>query len=568
MIGISMQEHIPGLTKLTDAIHEYNVPVTAQLYHAGRYSHEMFLGETPVSASSEFSRLFKQKPRPLTLDEIAGTVDNFGRAAERAKEAGFDAVEIIGSAGYLISQFLARATNKRKDQYNGDFRARAKFVLEVVETVREYVGDDFTIFYRMSGDDFVHDGTTLDENKLLAPWLVEAGVDCINVTGGWHETKVPQTTMDVPRGHYAYLAESIAETIDIPVVACNRINSPTIAERILQRGKAQLIGMSRGLIADPELPEKIRSGKNETIRTCIACNLGCLDRVFQLEPVICAINPFAGYEHERVLGPSGNGKIAVVGAGPSGFETARVLSLRGYDVTVFEKEHRVGGLLKLASKVPLRGEFATYVVHMEREMKRLGVKVKLDCAATVDNLADGNFDAVICATGTIASAPPIDGIELPHVTSAYDVIGRNLENLRNVTILGGNAIGCYAALDLSSKANRVDLFSFGERVGDDIGRSTRWVILKALKERRVKIREEEKVDQITSAYLLLDDEEETTLVKTNLVVAATKPQPRTRLFEKLMAVGVQVEKVGSVKGEMNLLECVHDAFEFANAFTL
>jgi 2,4-dienoyl-CoA reductase (NADPH2) len=566
MLGISYDGHVPGLTKLTDAIHEFDVPVAAQLYHAGRYSHEHFIGDKPVSASAEYSRLFKQEPRPLTLQEITGTIENFGGAAERAKEAGFDGVEIIGSAGYLINQFLARATNKRKDEYNGDFKARTRFALEVVECVREFVGKDFTIFYRMSGDDFVPDGTTLEENKLLAPWLVEAGVDCINVTGGWHETRVPQTTMDVPRGHYAYLAEGIAEVVDIPVAACNRINSPTVAERILQRGKAQLIGMSRGFIADPEIPEKIRNGTPETIRTCIACNLGCLDKVFLLEPVICSINPLAGYEHERELGPKGKGKIAVIGAGPAGMETARTLGLRGFDVTVYERKSRIGGLLNIASKVPLRGEFATYVVHMERELNRLGAKIKLNQDATVDEIVEANYDGVICATGTIASAPPIEGVELPHVTSAYNIIGRKIDDLRTATVLGGSALGCYAALELASKAKRVELFAFGERIGDDIGRSTRWVILKALKDRRVKIREDDRINQITSTYLMLDDEEETTLVKTNAVVTASKPQPRTRLIEKLKAADIPVEIVGSVKKPMNLLECIHDAFTLANEY--
>ncbi len=567
MLGISMADHVPGLTKLTKVIHDYEVPVAAQLYHAGRYSHELFIGNKPVSASSEYSRLFKSEPRPLTKDEITGTVENFGGAAERAREAEFDAVEIIGSAGYLINQFMARATNKRNDEYNGDLRARARFAIEVVESVRDHVGKDFTIFYRMSGDDFVPNGTTLEDNKQLAPWLVDAGVDCFNVTGGWHETRIPQTTMDVPRGHFAYLAEGIAEVVDVPVVACNRINSPTIAERILKRGKAQLIGMSRGLIADPEFPEKIRAGRVSEIRSCIGCNLGCLDNVFLLEPVICAINPIAGYEYERKLGPAGTGNIAVIGGGPAGMETARILRLRGFNVTLYEKEKRLGGLLNLASKVPLRGEFATYVVHMERELNRLGINILFGKEATVNEILEKKYDFVICATGTIASAPPIDGVELPHVTSAYDLIGKNLEGSRNVSILGGNALGCYAALDLSTKAKSVKLFTLGERIGDDIGLSTRWVILKALKDRKVKIRED-KIEQITSTYLMIDDDEETTLVKSNLVVTATSPQPRNRLFEKLNSAGVSVESVGSVKRTMNLLECIHDAFEFANSFTL
>ncbi len=568
MIGNSMYGHIPGLSKLADAIHNCNVPVAAQLYHAGRYSNEAFLGAPPVSASSVDSRLFRSKPRPLNLDEIAGTVDNFGLAAERAKEAGFDAVEILGSAGYLINQFLARATNKRKDEYNGAFRDRARFALEVVQSVREYVGDDFTILYRMSGEDFIENGTTLEENKQLAPWLVEAGVDCIDVTGGWHETRVPQITMDVPRGHFAYLAEGIAEVVDVPVVACNRISSPTIAEHILQRGKAQLIGMSRGFIADPEIPEKIRTNQSDRIRTCIGCNLGCLDQVFSMKPVICAINPIAGYECEREIGPKGAGKIAVIGGGPAGMESSRILAHRGFSVTLYEKEKRIGGLLNLASRVPLRGEFASFVVYMTRELTALGVDIRLNSEATVEKLTEEKYDAIIYAAGTIPSSPPIDGVESPHVTTAYDVIRNQTENLRSVSIIGADALGCYAALSISSRAKSVDVFSLTGKVGRDIGRSTRWIILQALKKRKVTIHKEDRISQITSSYIMLESDADASLFKTDTIITAVKPQPRLRLFEKLKGAGFRVEKVGSAKKSMNLLECIHDAFNFSTAFDL
>lgn len=568
MIGINLDEHIEGLSKLANAIHEYDVPIAAQLYHAGRYSHELFIGEQPVSASSEPSRLSRSTPRPLKKDEIADTAENFGLAALRAKKAGLDAVEIIGSSGYIINQFLAQATNKRKDEYNGDLEARARFALEVVSSVRKHVGDDFTILYRMSGDDFVDNGTTLEDNRILAPWLVDAGVDCINVTGGWHETRVPQITMDVPRGHFSYLAEAIADVVDIPVVACNRISSPTIAEKILSRGKATLIGMSRGFIADPEITEKIRNNQADRIRTCIGCNMGCLDQVFLMESVICAINPIAGYELDREIGPLGKGSIAIIGAGPAGMEAARVLKLRGFGVVVFEKEERPGGLLNLASKVPLRGEFASYVVHMWRELKHLGVDLKLGCKATMKTISEGKFDAIVYAAGTIPSAPPIDGVEYPHVTTTFDVIKTQAENLRGVSILGADALGCYAALSVASRAKSVDIFSLTGEVARDIGPSTRWVILQALKDRKVKIHKEDIISQITSNYLMIESDEDAKLFKTNTVITASKSQPRVRLLEKLREAGFRVELVGSVKKSMNLLECVHDAFQFANAFTI
>ncbi len=567
MLGIGTDEHIPGLKKLTDAIHEHDVPVAAQLYHAGRYSHPLFLGEAPVSASDVPSRLFRSTPRSLTKDEIITTIKNFGLASQRAKKAGFDAVEIIGSAGYLINQFMARCTNKREDEYNGGLHDRARFALEVVESVREHVGEGFPIFYRLSGDDFVENGTTLEDNKTLAPWLVEAGVDVLNVTGGWHETRVPQTTMDVPRGHYAYLAESIADVVDVPVVACNRINSPTIAERILQRGKAKLIGMSRGFIADPEIIEKIRTGRKKEIRNCIACNLGCLDMVFLLEPVTCAINPLAGHEFERSLGPRGEGSIAVVGGGVAGMETARVLALRGFSVTIFERERQLGGLLSLLSKVPTRGEHASYVSYMRRELERLGVSVKLNHEAVPSDFECGTFDRIVVATGTIAGAPSIDGVEGPQVLSAYDILSLQPDSVGRVAVIGGTSIGCHVALHATGFAESVNLFTLGERLGEDIGLSTRWVIKKNLKERGVRIHED-KISHITKKYVVIQKGDAISMIPADTVIVATKPEPRDRLISRLEKAGIKVETVGSVKKPMNLLETVHDAFMFANTLEI
>jgi len=336
MIAISRDDHIEGLTQLVDKIHSYDVPVAAQLYHAGRYAHSLVLGQQAVSASAVKCRLTRETSRELSLDEIQDTITNFAAAAKRAKQAGFDAVEILGSAGYIINQFLANATNHRTDEYGGEFENRSRFALEIVKAVREEVGPQYPILYRMSGEDFIPDGLTLEDNRKLAPQLVDAGVDCIDVTGGWHETRVPQITMNVPRGHYAYLAEGIAEVVDVPVVACNRINSVTVAEHILERGKAQLIGMSRGFLADPKLPQKARKGKQEFTRPCIGCNQGCLDRVFMVEPVTCALNPLAGYETTKSMGSPSKGKVAVVGGGPAGMEVSWVLAMRGFRVTLFE----------------------------------------------------------------------------------------------------------------------------------------------------------------------------------------------------------------------------------------
>ncbi len=568
MIGISNDDHIEGLRRLTDEVHSYDVPIAAQLYHAGRYAHSIVLGQQAVSASELKCRLTRETPRALTLDEITQTIDNFGIAADRAKRAGFDSVEIIGSAGYLINQFLAEATNKRTDGYGGDFESRSRFPLEIVECVRKTIGSNFPILYRMSGEDFVPDGLTLEDNKVLAPRLVEKGVDCLNVTGGWHETKVPQITMNVPRGGYAYLAEGIASVVDVPVVACNRINSISVANRILSRGKVQLIGMSRGFLADPELPSKARTGHYQLTRPCIACNQGCLDKVFMLEPVTCALNPLVGFETERKLGPPGEGRIAVVGGGPAGMETARVLTMRGFDVAIYEKNERLGGLLHLAAKVPGRGEFAAYVSYMERELKHLCVDIHLNEPASIDTLIDEGYDCVVVATGTVAGAPAIDGVEMSHVTTAYDAIALGLDNLGKVIVIGGGALGCYTALYLAPRADSIHIFESDEALGIDLGRTTRWIILKDLQEKRIHIHTNAEVTEIGHKYISVSSDGVYEQVRAHTVVLATKPQPQDRILKLLERTNLRTEVVGSVKGPMDLLEVIHDTYKFANLLQL
>ncbi|MBN2228510.1 MAG: FAD-dependent oxidoreductase [Candidatus Thorarchaeota archaeon] len=565
MIGISRDEHIAGLSRLVDVIKSFDVPVAAQLYHAGRYAHSLILGQQAVSASATKCRLTRETSRPLGKEEIDATVSSFGKAASRAKAAGFDSVEIIGSAGYLINQFLAPATNLRDDEYGGSLEFRARFALEVVRSVRNSVGHDFPILYRMSGEDFIPDGLKLEDNKILAPWLREAGVDCFDVTGGWHETKVPQITMNVPRGHYAYLAEGIADVVDVPVVASNRINSISIAERILSRGKAQLIGMSRGFLADPEFPTKAREGRQQSIRPCIACNQGCLDRVFMMEPVTCAINPLTGYETDRSLGFQCPGRIAIIGGGPAGMETSRVLASRGFNVTLYEENKRLGGLLNLAAKIPGRGEFAAYVSHMEHELRELGVNVVLNTLVNAKTLIDENYDRIICATGTIAGAPPVDGVESSHVTTAYDVLSLDLDDLGDVIVIGGRALGCYTALNLASRADSVQIFDSDETIGVDLGRTTRWVILQGLKARAVKVYTEARVVEIESKYIIVLQDGAYHHVKAKTIVLATEPQPRDRLLLQLQKRGIPFDSVGSVVKTMNLLDVVHGAFNLANS---
>jgi 2,4-dienoyl-CoA reductase (NADPH2) len=564
MIGISSDEHIEGLRSLVESIHEFDVPVAAQLFHAGRYAHSLMLGESAVSASAVQCRLTREVPRALTREEISSAVTNFGLAATRAVKAGFDAVEVLGSSGYIINQFMATATNKRRDEYGGSLKARAKFALEVVSAVREAVGNRYPIIYRISGEDFVPDGMTLQANKTVVPWLVDAGINVLSVTGGWHETKVAQITMDVPRGHFAYLAEELASTTDVPVIASNRISSVSVAEHILSRGAVQLIGMSRALLSDPELPEKGRRGERSRTRPCVACNQGCLDQVFMLEPATCALNPLAGHETSRSLGQTGSGTIVIVGGGPAGMEAARVFALRGFDVVLFEERDHIGGSLRLAARVPGRGEFAAYVSYMERELRHLGVDIRTGTRAAVPSCANLQPVLVVCATGTLAGAPAIDGVERPHVTTAFDVLEYRQELEGDVAIIGGSGLGCHLGLFLASTAREVHIFDEDEAIGIDLGRTSRPVILRSLIENGVSIHTEARVTEILKRSIDLMVKGVPHTLAVDSVVLATRPQPNDRLAAHLEAAGMNVLRVGSVTGRADLLDCIHGAFESAS----
>ncbi|MBE9547170.1 MAG: NADH:flavin oxidoreductase, partial [Proteobacteria bacterium] len=318
MIGISDDRFIPGLKRLTDVVHRHGALIASQLFHGGRYIHSSFIGRSPVAPSPIASGLTREEPREMTIEDIKYTTDSFARAAERAKEAGFDAVEIIGSAGYLITQFLSPITNKRTDEYGGSFENRMRFGLEVAGAVRNAVGKDFTVLIRLGGNDFMPGGNTNREIRLFAAELEKCGIDAFDITGGWHESRVPQITMGVPRGGYTYLARGVKKVVSKPVISCNRINDPFLADKIIREGSADMAGFARGLIADPEMPNKARNGRLNEITPCIGCNQGCLDNVFVMKPIECMVNPRAGRELDAppISKTETPKKVMVIGGGP------------------------------------------------------------------------------------------------------------------------------------------------------------------------------------------------------------------------------------------------------------
>jgi len=327
-IALSLMDdsYIPDFKKLADRVHAPGSKIMVQLFHGGRYTFSFMIeGQQAIAPSAVRSRYTGEEPREMTLEDIEKVQDAFAQAARRAREAGIDGVEIIGSAGYLISQFLSPVTNQRTDEYGGSSDNRARLGVETIRKVRAAVGDDYTVTIRVAGNDFVRGGNTNEESARYCQLFEEAGVDGINVTGGWHEAFVSQLTMEVPRGGYAYLAGGIRNAVNVPVISSNRITDPGTAERILAEGMADMVALGRVLIADPDWPLKSKEGRPQEIRPCVGCMQGCMDKIFTGQPLCCLVNAEAGLEEEREIKPAEQPKkVMVVGSGPGGLEAARV----------------------------------------------------------------------------------------------------------------------------------------------------------------------------------------------------------------------------------------------------
>ena len=595
MVGLHDDKFVPGLARFVEALRAENVEtkLCTQLYQSGRYAMSWFTGQQPIAPSALASKYNPELPREMTLEDIANTQQAFVDGARRSAEAGFDAVEIIASAGYLIAQFLSPAANHRTDEYGGSMENRARFGVETIQKVKAAVGDSVAVTMRVAGHDFVPGGHTNVEAAQAAMIFEAAGVEAINVTGGWHESRVPQITMGVPEGAYTYLAAGIKRAVSVPVIASNRLGDPILASQVLANGDADMIAMGRPLIADPDLPAKTKRGDFETVRPCVACNQGCFDSVFSGAAVRCMVNPQAGFESKRLIEPAEDEKkVVVVGAGPAGIEAARVAAERGHDVVLFERQPFLGGALVYAAAPPGRGDFFRYIDFLEAELEERDIDVWLAADADVDAVLSESPDAVIIATGAAPVVPDFaKDATHPNVVLAEEVLRGEAVLKDDVVIVGGGSVGAETALRVASRdtidpevaafllANeaetpervrellttirrKIHVCDLLPSIAKDLGKTTRWTILQELRRLGVDMHTQARVLRIDEAGVTIqsgDSEEEQTLA-CGTVVLAVGYRPRTELADALKEAGLDVHVVGDATTPRTVLEAVHDGF--------
>lgn len=424
--------------QVTQAVHQHGAKICLQLLHAGRYGYHPF----NVAPSKIQSPITPFKTSQMSARQVRSTIKDFAHAAKLAKKAGYDGVEVMGSEGYLINQFICARTNQRTDEWGGSFDNRSRFALETVKAVREACGEDFIIIYRLSMLDLVEDGNSFDEVVALAKGISDAGATLINTGIGWHEARVPTIGTMVPRAAFSWITARIKQEVTIPVVATNRINDPQVAEDIIANGQADMVCMARPFLADADFVNKAAANKADEINTCIACNQACLDHVFQNKRASCLVNPRACYETELNFTPAASRKkIAVVGAGPAGLAFSVYAAQRGHEVHLFDKSHQIGGQFNYAKQIPGKEEFHETLRYFGRMLELHAVKLHLNSPQTVESLTAGGFDEVVLASGIVPRDIGLAGSDHPKVLSYLDVLRDHKAVGKHVAIIGAGGIG-------------------------------------------------------------------------------------------------------------------------------
>ncbi|NKF21510.1 NADPH-dependent 2,4-dienoyl-CoA reductase [Solimonas marina] len=570
--------------EVTDAVHAEGGKIALQILHAGRYGYSPL----SVSASKIKSPITPFAPRELTTSGVERQIRAFVRAGVLAREGGYDGVEVMGSEGYFINQFLAAHTNKRNDQWGGSAENRMRLPIEIVTRMREAVGKDFIIVYRLSMLDLVPNGQSWEEIVQLAKAIEKAGATIINTGIGWHEARVPTIATSVPRGAFAWVTQKLKSEVSIPLCTTNRINDPSVAEQILADGQADMVSMARPLLADPDFVKKAAQGRADEINTCIACNQACLDHAFQMKTASCLVNPRACHETELNYTPAAEKKrVAVIGAGPAGLAAATVAAERGHDVELFDSANEIGGQFNMAKRIPGKEEFHETLRYFGRKIETTGVKLKLGKRVTANDLLAGHYDDIVLATGITPRDPKIPGQDEQEKTgkvlSYIDVLRDKKPVGQRVAVIGAGGIGFDVSeylvqdghsptLDLAEwmrewgvadpqaargglakpqitpPARQVTLLQRkAESLGKRLGKTTGWIHRAALKMKKVEMIGGVNYEAIDERGLLIsygEKRENPTLLEVDTIVLCAGQVPLRELQEPLQAAGASVHLIG------------------------
>lgn len=576
---MSTKKHAKKHQVITEAVHKEGGKICMQILHTGRYAYHPL----SVAPSAIKAPINPFKPFKLKESGIKRTIKDFVKSAALAKEAGYDGVEIMGSEGYLINQFIVKRTNRRNDDWGGSYENRMRLPIEIVKQTREKVGENFIIIYRLSMLDLVENGSSWDEIVALAKEIEEAGATIINTGIGWHEARIPTIATSVPRAAFTWVTQKMKKEVSIPLVTTNRINMPATAEKVLSEGHADIISMARPFLADPEWVNKAEEEREDEINTCIACNQACLDHVFEKKIASCLVNPRACHETELNYEPtSQKKKIAVVGAGPAGLAAATVAAQRGHEVTLFDSESEIGGQFNIAKQIPGKEEFYETIRYFGKQIELHNVNLQLNTRVAAEDLTEGNFDEIILATGITPREPRIKGIEHEKVLSYIDVLKHKKPVGKRVAVIGAGGIGFdvseYLAHEGESTSQNIDawlnewgidkslearsgiegidteihpsareIFMFKRskgKFGGNLGKTTGWIHRANLKKKSVQFINEVQYTKIDDEGLHYIKNEEPKILPVDNVVICAGQLPFKELLAPIEAKGVKVHIIG------------------------
>ncbi|MDO7086569.1 NADPH-dependent 2,4-dienoyl-CoA reductase [Pseudocolwellia sp. AS88] len=603
--------HVNKHKKITSAVHKYDTKICVQLLHAGRYAYHPF----SVSSSKVKSAINPFTPAEMSVRQIKGTIKDFAYSTKLAQKAGYDGVEIMGSEGYLLNQFSCVRVNKRTDEWGGSIENRMRFAVETVKAVREKVGKEFIIIFRLSMLDLVEGGNSWEDVVTMAKAIEAAGATLINTGIGWHEARVPTISTSVPRAAFTWITERMKKEVSIPLITTNRINTPEVAESVLANGHADMVSMARPFLADPEFVQKAAADQSDQINTCIGCNQACLDHVFKQKRASCLVNPVACYETELTFEKAAKSKkIAVVGAGPAGLAFSVYAAQRGHNVTLFDKASEIGGQFNFAKQVPGKEEFYETLRYFNVQLKKLDISVNLSTEVNTEKLKSDGFDEVVLATGIVPRTLDIKGFEHPKVKSYLNVLRDKEEIGHKVAIIGAGGIGfdiaCYLAEEKSlttdaeawmknwgvdktyqgagalfskesaaAKANNSELEESHKnereiyllqrkttKVGAGLGKTTGWIHRATLNKHNVKMIPGVTYKEVNDDGLLISINGEDKLLEVDHVIICAGQQPQRALYQGLIDAQASVHLIGgaSVAAELDAKRAIRQAAELAS----